>query len=129
MKTPWYLAFRCISLRTKELKKNKDRLAVVRSAHKSNIILGPNETINVVGYTDKEVNHEQTCAMIHETEESNLPSYIDITPTMIIYNNKRNSEVVVNVSNLTTNTVVIPTKAILCEFQPVIIDHDNTRNI
>ena len=90
------MAFRCISIREKELKRNKDRLAIVRSAQNSNIILGPNETINILGYTDKEIDHHQTCAILQETEESNIPAYIDVTPTVIQYNNKRNTEVSVN---------------------------------
>ena len=119
------MAFRCISLREKELRRNKDRLAIVRSAHNSNIILGPNETINIKGYTDKEIDHQHTNAMLQETEESNIPSYIDVTPTVIQYNNRKNTEMLVNLSNLTTNTVVISPKAILCELQPVKIDRSS----
>ena len=123
--TPWYLAFRCISIREKELRRNKDRLAIIRSAQNYNIILGPNETINVKGYTYKEIDHATTCAMLQETEESNIPTYIDITPTVIQYDNRKNTEVMVNLSNLTTNTVVISPKSILCEIQPVKIDTSN----
>jgi len=30
MSSPWYLAFRAIATRTRELRKNKDRIAVLR---------------------------------------------------------------------------------------------------
>jgi hypothetical protein len=40
--TQWYLSFRCISMREKELKKHKNRIAIIKSAETKNIILGPN---------------------------------------------------------------------------------------
>lgn len=120
--TPWYLTFRAIAVRDKQLKRNKDRIAVVRNAEVGNITIGPNESKDIYGYTDKEINHYQTCALLQETEESSLPNFLDITPTVIHYQNRKKSSVIVNVSNLTTNTVTIPPRAILCEVQPVTID-------
>lgn len=35
--TSWYLALRCITLREKEPKKNKDRLAIIRSTETSKV--------------------------------------------------------------------------------------------
>jgi len=34
-----------------------------------------------------------------------------------------------NVSNLTVNTISIPPKAIVCELQPVTVDHENMDTI
>ena len=112
---PWYTAFRCIYLRERGLNKNKDRLAIVRSAMNEKIIIRPNDAVTIKGYTDKEMEYHPTAAIIHETEESNLPKYIDITPAIIHYENGKQKEVHVHVSNLTTNTITIPPKAILCE--------------
>jgi hypothetical protein len=120
--TPWYLAFRCIVVREKELKRNKHRVAVIRSAEQNNIHIGPNESINISGYTDKELDYKPTCALLQESEESSLPNYLDIAPTVIHYQYKKNGIIQVNISNLTSNTVTVSPKSILCELQPVSVD-------
>ena len=51
-----------------------------------------------------------------------MPSFVDITPAVIHYEYKKNKEVKVNVTNLTTNSVTITPKSILCEMQPVKVD-------
>ena len=122
LETPWYLAFRAMTVREKTLIRNKNRVAVVRCAEASKIILGPNESKDFHGFTDREIDHQTTSAILHESEESSLPSYIDITPSVITYDNSKNAEVIVNLTNLTTNSVVISPKSILCEIQPVTVD-------
>ena len=42
--TPWYLSFRCMVLREKELARRKNRLGIVKSAENRNIIVQPNST-------------------------------------------------------------------------------------
>ena len=86
------------------------------------IIIGPNQSVNVKGYIDKELEYIPTCAIIQECQDSSLPDFIDITPTVIQYSYKANGEVNVNCSNLTTNSVTVSPKAILCEVQPVRVD-------
>lgn len=120
--TPWYLAFRCIALRDKELKRNKDRIAIVRSAEHCNVIIEPNASVNIKAYTDRELDHQPTCALIQESEECLVNSLIDITPSVIQYVYKHNGEITVNISNLSTQTVSIPPRAIVCELQPVKVD-------
>ena len=73
------------------------------------IILGPNESR-------------------HIRENSSLPSYIDVTPSVVTYNNTNNAEVVVNV-NLITNSAVIFPKEILCEIQSVVVNKMVFNNI
>ena len=120
--TPWYLSLRCLSIRVKELKKNKNRLAIIRCAETTRVTIGPNQSVNVKGYLDKELEFNSTCAIIQECQDSSLPDFIDITPTVINYNFKSNGEVDVCCSNLTTNSVTISPKAVLCEVQPVTVD-------
>ena len=78
--------------------------------------------MNIKGYLDKELEYNTTCAIIQECQDSSLPDFIDTTPTVIQYNYKLHDEVNVNCSNLTTNSVTISPKSILCEVQPVSID-------
>jgi hypothetical protein len=43
----------------------------------------------------------------------------DIEPSLIQYHHKQNGPVTVRISNVTTKTINIPPKAIICELQPV----------
>lgn len=86
------------------------------------VIIGPNQSVNIKGYIDKELNFHDTCAILQETEDSALPRFVDVTPSVIQYSYNNNyKEVIVNISNITTVTVTISPSAILCELQPVTI--------
>ena len=122
--TPWYLAFRCLVVRDKELKKNKHRLAVIKSAERENITVPANSTVTIKGVTSKELDYRPTCAMLVQTEKSVLPDDFDITPAVVHYNYKKNGIIEVQVSNVTMSTYTIPPKAVLCELQPVAVDLD-----
>lgn len=67
--TPWYLAFRCMTLREKELKRNKERVAIIRSVEPSKILIGPYQSINIRGYLDKELGYTPTCTITAECED------------------------------------------------------------
>ncbi|MCG8048820.1 MAG: DDE-type integrase/transposase/recombinase, partial [Candidatus Thiodiazotropha taylori] len=120
--TCWYLAFRCLVIRERELKKNKNKLALIRSAESRSITIPPNSSITIKGVTTKEVDYKQTCAMMVETKDSVLPSDFDITPAVITYCFGKNGLIDVQITNITTSTFNIPPRAILCELQPVSVD-------
>ena len=120
--TSWYLAFRCMVVRQRELKKNKNRLAFIRSAEPRHITIPANSCVTIKGITSKELEYKQTCAMMTETEDSILPSDFDITPAVITYNYGNNGLVDVQITNVTTSTFNIPPRAIICELQPVAVD-------
>jgi len=123
LKTPWYLSFRTIVLRDKELKKNNDRIAILRSAIPCKIMLQPNSRVDIQATTDRVLKVPRTTAMLHETKESNIPSFIDVTPGIVDFEYGKHNYVV-TLSNLTTETVTVSPKAILCELQPVTITDD-----
>ena len=81
--TPWYLVFRCTVIREKELKKNKQRLAVIRSAELDNVSIPPNSTVTIQCVTSKELNYHPPCAMLVPTEKSVLPDDFDTTPVIV----------------------------------------------
>ena len=120
--TSWYLAFRSIFIRERELRRNKNRLALIRSAEQKQITIPPNSSITIKGITAKEIDHQETCAMIVETEDSVLPSDFDLTPAVITYNFGKNGLIDVQITNVTTSTFNIPPRAIICELQPVTVD-------
>lgn len=122
--TPWYLSFRAISVRERELIRNKDRVAVVKCASQQKITINPNQSVEIEGYTDKELNYPGTTAILQESELSQIPSSLDVTPTVIIYSDIKNATVKVTLSNLSTQPVTIQPKSILCEVQPVTVAED-----
>ena len=99
-----------------------NQIAIIRSAEPQKIIIGPNETQTIKGLTDKETGHPKTTALLHESLDSSLPNNIDITPEVINYEHGKNKVVNVTISNVTTNSVVISPKTILCELQPVKVE-------
>lgn len=84
--TPLYLTFRTTVVRNQEVRKNKDNIAIIRSAKPSVVILGPNQNINIREVADREINCHPTCVLVKKTEESTIPDFIDITPTVYTLN-------------------------------------------
>ena len=120
--TPWYLAFRCLTLREKELTKNQHRLALVRSAETRRITIPANSEVVVNGYLDKGIRYQPVCAILQSTKSSYLPEDLDISPTLIAYDHRRTSAVPVYITNITTRTITIPPRALICEIQAVDIE-------
>jgi hypothetical protein len=57
-----HLTLRCITLQEKELKKNKNRLALVKNAELNKITIPPNTVLEIQGYCDKETQYCSTSA-------------------------------------------------------------------
>ena len=124
LKTPWYLAFRSIHLRERELSKKNFRLAIVKSAEQNIILIPPNSQVTIQGYTDRKSPYQTTCALLQTTKDSRIPSDLDIEPTIAIYDYKERQEIPVHISNLTTRTVTVNPRAVICELHPVTIVDD-----
>lgn len=117
--TPWFLAFRSMAYQEKTMKRNNNRLAIVRSAENSKIIIKPNSNICIKGYIDTRsmVHHPETAAIFDHTEKSCLPIDLDIVPTCFNYS-IQTREVNIHISNVTTRMVSVQSRSILCEIQP-----------
>lgn len=125
--TPWYLSLRCIVLRERELARNNYQLGIVKSAEKTNIIIPANKCVTVNGFIKPTQQYNTTCALLQTTDGSVLGTDLDITPSIVRFDN--NSSIVpINISNVTTRTVVIPPKALLCEIQPVTVENNQIQN-
>ncbi|KAH3724575.1 hypothetical protein DPMN_050395 [Dreissena polymorpha] len=107
-------------IREKDLKKNKDGIAIIRCAVPNKVLIKQNGCLELNGYIDRTVNYPDITALLQESEHSNVPSYVDVTPAVVNVKSDQ-TNVIVTLSNLTTNTVVILPKAILCERQPVTV--------
>ena len=120
--TPWYLAFRCITVRKRELKRHKNNIALVRCAESACITIPANSTVTVKGMTCRELDHRPTAAMLIQTEDSVVPCDFDITPSVVHYEYSKNGIIDVQISNVTTSTFTIAPKTVLCALQPVQVD-------
>lgn len=113
--TPYYLAYRCMVLQEKTVRQNDWRLGLVKSVETRNVIIKPNTCVTIKGQLVKGVSYPQVTALLQPTATSSIPSDLDIAPTIVDYHQHNMGTIDVNVSNLTTLTVVVPTRSILCE--------------
>ena len=120
--TPWFLAFRSIVLQEKELAKNDGSLALVRNAELNNITIPGNSTAVIKGQIARGIDYPQVCALLQPTTHSSLSETLDIAPTLIHYDRAMTDNIEVHVFNVTTRTIVVPTKALLCELHPVTLE-------
>lgn len=119
--TAWHLALRCISLRERELTKNHHRIAVVRSAEKSRRVIKPNETVTLKGALDRCQPYHNSCALLQPTRH--VQEDLDLTPSLVAYKGRSTGLVDVTFANLSTRTVSIEPRALLCEVQPCEVTH------
>jgi len=63
-------------LTEKELKKNNNRITKVRSATPYRVVLKPNERKNIPTYSDRELRHPTTTALIHETDDASIQTLL-----------------------------------------------------
>lgn len=119
--TPVYLAFRCITLREKELAHNHNVLAYVKSAECKRITVKPNSETVIQGYLQKRIPYHPTCAVTHPTSRSNIPDDLDISSVLVTYDHNQTCTVPILVSNVSTRTFSIDPKELLCELQPATV--------
>ena len=73
--------------------------------------------MEIQGYCDKEAQYRSTSVIHHAFE----PTDIDVEPRLHQFNYKNNGHITIQLSNMTTRTITIPPKAVICELQPVTI--------
>ncbi|XP_055956142.1 uncharacterized protein LOC130012366 [Patella vulgata] len=120
--TSWYLSFRSMDLSEKELVKRDFSLGIVKSASVNRILVRPNSRITLPCYVDKKLRYPKVSVMVHPCQRSSISSDLDVSPSIMMYDYNNTDYISVNVSNVSTNTIVISPKAIVCELQPVNIE-------
>jgi transposase InsO family protein len=118
--TPWYLTFRCLTLREKDLSRNHNRLGVVKVA--GEVVIPANGQVTVHGYMDMELPYGPTCALLQPSSVATISNDLEICPGLVSYRYKQNGLVDVYVSNVTDRAVTIQSRAVICEVQPVTIE-------
>ena len=127
LSTPWYLAFRCMTLREKTLIKNHNRLALIKSLEKDTVILKPNSQVTIRAGTCHRIEYGQTAAIVEATREGSMPADLDITPTVITYSATGKDIFNVQISNITTRRVAISPNSIIGELNPVVVQQMQTQ--
>ena len=110
--TPWYLSFRCLTLRKKELKRNNYKLALVKSAESKNITIPPNSEVVIQGY-------QPVCALLQSIDKSAIHHDLHIAPIVTSYSYKNNGTIPVCISNITTRTVTVMPKGTFTDLPPI----------
>ena len=77
--------------------------------------------MTIHGYLYNEVPYHPVCALLQPTKYSHIPTDLDIEPSLITYDLDQLSTVPVNISNITTRTVIVYPRDTLCEIQPVTV--------
>lgn len=116
---PWYLSFRCIALREKELLHNQNRLAYIKSAEKKKIVIPANTEVIIQGAIHDAIPYHPVCAILQATPASKISTVVDISPVLIDYHEGFKDTIPVLVSNISTKTVTINPREVMCEVQPV----------
>lgn len=119
IQAPFYLAFRCMTLRERQLQRNGNRLAMLKSAEVNRVLIPPNSRVVLDAHMDKKIPYHKVLAMLQSTPNSCIPQDLDVTPTLHYYDFDGTPSISVEITNVTTRTVSIPPKALLCEMQPV----------
>ncbi|VDI80158.1 Hypothetical predicted protein [Mytilus galloprovincialis] len=118
-----------MTLREKELERQHNRLALVKSAETKPIIIQPNTEVVIKGYMDKMLPYPSTVSMLHATSNSVIPYDLDIVQAIITYDQNQRDDIPVHISNISTRTVTVAPRALLCELQPVTITTEqNTKS-
>lgn len=84
LKTPWYLAFRTMVLRERELRRKTFRLGIVKCAESKSITLSPNTKRTIRGYICQHVLYTDTPVILQPTELTTMNMDLDIAP-MLFY--------------------------------------------
>lgn len=59
--------------------------------------------------------------MLQSTSNSCIPPDLDVTPSLHYYDYNGTSSISVEITNVTTRTVSVPPKALICEMLPVCV--------
>lgn len=116
---PFYMAFRCLTLRERQLQRNGNRLAVLKLAEATRVLIPPNSRVMLDAYLDKKLPYHKVLSMLQSTSNSCIPPDLDVTPSLHYYDYDGTSSISVEITNVTTRTVSVPPKALICEMQPV----------
>lgn len=117
--TPWWLAFRCLSLKKRETARAAGRVGIVKCNSAGTLTIAGNRRMVVTGSVSDAVASGESLVVIHSTPKTVLPDGVEIMPHLIKYAGNGDVTVQVEIANPTSSPVIIQPRAVLCELQPV----------
>ena len=119
--TPWWLTFRGMSIRERELRRSEGRLALVKCASAETITIPANRSMLIPGMITDSVPCDATMAMTHPTKKTLLPDGAEVMPTLTTYDDSHASDetLLVEIANSSRTPIIIQPRALLCELQQV----------
>ena len=64
------MALRCLTLSERNLRRQQNKLAVIKSAEKKTILIQPISEVVISGYMDRKLPYHPVCALIQPTKRS-----------------------------------------------------------
>ena len=113
----WQTAFRTIKVQDNSLRRQNYSLGVVKST--SQVRIRSNCSLIVNGVVDNKLTYRNCLISTNSCSRSVLPEDVELTPIVSYYDQNSKMELPIRVSNLSSRTIVIPERAVLCEIQPV----------
>jgi len=95
-------------------------LAVLRCAESQRFVLKANQSVTVQCHTDHDdLMYKPVCAIV---QSWSIPSFVEITPAVVQFNNKKQQNIAVTLANITSNVVVIAPRCVIGKLQSVTVD-------
>jgi len=78
--------------RERALNKNKDKLAVLCCVESQKFVFKANQSVKVQCQIDHEIMYKPVCAIVQPTESWYIPSFVEIAPAVVQFNNKKHQQ-------------------------------------
>ena len=117
--TPWWLAFRRMSVQDRQESRQEGRVGLVKCAIVEKLRIPGNGRVTVPATVSDRISSTEPMVMFHPTEKTALPDQIEVTQTAMRCAGTDKAEVMVELCNLGTSPVTIQPRALLCELQSV----------
>ena len=116
---PWQVAFKCLSLEDKLLRKTGGVVARVKNSS-DKIVLPPNSTLTIQGQVDNCKYFKPATVLICKTELTALPDFIEIAPLILNFYGIHGQIIPVTLSNLSKTPFILESKSLLGELNLII---------
>jgi hypothetical protein len=113
----WNRAFQCLAWQDRQLSRNEGMLALIKSVSNKTISIPCNRTMIIPGIVDSKVSANNCLAVMQHTARSMLPDGVEVVPLLVDYHANSNDILHVVLSNHTSSTITIPSKAIISQLQ------------
>lgn len=122
LSSAWSLAFQCVLLQTKRLKRQDGRLGLVRTDLREKLVIPSNSLMVIPGKVTRSVNYRECSALTRPTVSGNLMQGLEVSPVVVTYTPGSQGSIPVQLFNSTGQDMVIEPSTVLCELQQVTVE-------